>query len=63
MWDQLIGRLDRQGQTNPVLVHFFIFVDTIEERMVQRLEDKSVTQDSLLNAMKEEFKNANQDGN
>jgi SNF2 family DNA or RNA helicase len=56
LFDQLIGRLDRQGQTKPVFVHMFIFDDTIEALMVRRLQDKSVTQDELLTAMKEEHK-------
>ena len=56
LYDQLIGRLDRQGQSDPVFIHHMILNNTIEERVMLRLKDKSITQDELLNAMKEKYK-------
>lgn len=53
-YDQLNGRLDRQGQTKPVFIHHLVFRDSIEERILERLENKHLTQTDLLNAMKEE---------
>jgi len=52
-YDQLNGRLDRQGQTKPVFIHHLVFRDSIEERILERLENKQITQTDLLNAMKE----------
>jgi len=52
-YDQLNGRLDRQGQTKPVFIHHLVFRDSIEERILERLENKHLTQTDLLNAMKE----------
>lgn len=52
-YDQLNGRIDRQGQTEPVFIHHLIFKDSIDTLVAQRLQDKSITQQSLLNAMKE----------
>jgi hypothetical protein len=56
LYEQLIGRLDRQGQSDPVFIHHMILNNTIEERVMLRLKDKSITQDELLNAMKEKYK-------
>ena len=53
-YDQLNGRLDRQGQTKPVFIHHLVFRDSIEERIMERLEKKHITQTELLNAMKGE---------
>jgi len=53
-YDQLNGRLDRQGQTKPVFIHHLVFRDSIEERILERLENKHITQTDLLNAMKNE---------
>ena len=51
-YDQLNGRLDRQGQTKPVFIHHLVFRDSIEEKILERLENKQITQTDLLNAMK-----------
>lgn len=55
-YDQLIGRLDRQGQTDPVFIHHLIFKGSIEERVMLRLQNKSITQEELLTAMKDSYK-------
>jgi hypothetical protein len=57
LYEQLNGRLDRQGQSDPVFIHHLILNNTIEERVMLRLADKSITQEDLLNAMKEKYKN------
>jgi len=52
LYDQLNGRIDRQGQTKPVFIHHLVLRDTIEEKVLLTLENKSVTQSELLEAMK-----------
>lgn len=49
---QLIGRLDRQGQTKPVRVYRLITEGTIDEDFVKVLSGKEQRQDALLEAMK-----------
>lgn len=50
---QLIGRLDRQGQTKPVRIYRLITQGTIDEDMVKVLSGKESRQDALLEAMKQ----------
>lgn len=52
-WDltqylQMIGRLARQGQTMPVVVHHLTAISTIEKKIRRRREQKHETQDELL---------------
>jgi len=54
LYDQLNGRIDRQGQTKPVFIHHLVLRDTIEEKVLMRLENKALTQAELLEAMKHE---------
>lgn len=49
---QAVGRLDRQGQTKSVINMMFIAKGTVEELVVQRLNDKSITQNNLISALK-----------
>lgn len=49
---QLIGRLHRQGQTKPVIVHHIIAKRTIDEIVMRVIESKNVSQEALLQAMK-----------
>ena len=51
-YEQGIARLDRQGQTKPVVNTRIITVGTMDERVLQSLENKSKTQDSLMFAVK-----------
>jgi len=37
-----------------VFIHHLVFRDSIEERILERLENKHITQTDLLNAMKEQ---------
>jgi len=57
LYEQLNGRLDRQGQTKPVFIHHLVLRDTIEENVLRMLSDKSITQTELLNAMKRSHEN------
>lgn len=51
-WTQLIGRLDRQGQTELVRVVQVIAEDTVDEVMVSVVTNKLTNQKELLNALK-----------
>lgn len=52
LYQQLIGRIARQGQTRPVLVHRLIAPGTIDETVAMVLGDKGGTQEGLLNALR-----------
>lgn len=49
---QAVARLDRQGQTQSVINTLLIAEGTVEELVLQRLNDKTTTQDELLEALK-----------
>jgi len=51
-WSQLIGRLDRQGQTELVRVVQIIASDTVDEVMVEVVNGKLSNQNDLLTALK-----------
>lgn len=51
-YDQLIGRLHRQGQKEGVIVHHLIMKDTIDEAVMSALKDKSKGQAALISALK-----------
>lgn len=48
LYQQAIGRLDRQGQTESVVNIQIIAKGTLEEKVAARLIDKTLTQDSLV---------------
>ena len=52
LYQQANARLDRQGQTKPVIVHHMVTVDTIDTKVFAALEGKAETQDALLDAVK-----------
>lgn len=54
LYDQMNGRLDRQGQTKPVFIHHLIMKGSIEQKVMMRLQDKTLTQGELLEAMKKD---------
>lgn len=62
-WDleqfiQTVGRLERQGQPEPnVWIYFLVARGTVDPRVARVLEKKEVTQDELLDALKEEMEN------
>jgi SNF2 family DNA or RNA helicase len=45
-------RLHRPGQTETVVIHHLVCRGTIDERVMQVLQDKNTTQDALLGALK-----------
>jgi SNF2 family DNA or RNA helicase len=51
-YQQLIGRLYRQGQKHAVIVHHFVTENTIDERVIQVLKLKDANQAKLLDALK-----------
>lgn len=46
-FDQLIGRLDRQGQKHAVLVQLLVATSTYDELVVQNQKDKTATEDDF----------------
>ena len=51
-WQQMIGRLHRQGQRKPVRVYTIIGDTDLERRMVDALGRKGITQDDFLSAIR-----------
>lgn len=51
MHDQLVARLDRQGQTKPVIAHYLMMRHTVDEAIRDAIATKSRTQRQLLNAL------------
>ena len=51
-YQQAVARLDRQGQTKPVVNVKFICDGTVEELVEARLGDKAMTQGQLIEALK-----------
>ncbi|PHS06386.1 MAG: DEAD/DEAH box helicase [Blastopirellula sp.] len=49
---QFNARLDRQGQTKPVVVHHIVSENTIDDTVLAALATKDATQRALLNALK-----------
>lgn len=57
-YQQANARLDRQGQTEPVIVHHLVTKQTYDEMAISRLEDKDVRQEALLASLKAKIKEA-----
>ncbi len=51
-YQQANARLDRQGQTQPVIVHHLVAKDTIDEHVLDVLKGKATGQNALLDAVK-----------
>lgn len=51
---QSIGRLDRNGQTEPVIVHYLKMRGTVEDRVIATLLEKQDVQQALIDAVKAE---------
>jgi SNF2 family DNA or RNA helicase len=49
---QLNGRVDRQGQTKPVVIHYLTAKDTVDEDIAKALSSKSNVQSAILNRLK-----------
>ena len=56
---QLIGRLHRQGQTKPVIVHHLVMRDTVDDRIQRALRSKKLTSDALLEYLRNETDSCN----
>lgn len=54
-YQQTVGRLWRQGQKHPVSVVHIMAKDTIDERIMEVLKKKDMTQNALLEAVKAEI--------
>jgi SNF2 family DNA or RNA helicase len=52
LYQQANARLYRQGQTEAVIIHHLVVAGTMDEDVMSALENKRVTQDDLLNALK-----------
>lgn len=52
LYQQANARLDRQGQTKPVIVYHLTAVQTIDSKVFTALEGKAKTQDALMDAVK-----------
>lgn len=51
LYQQANARLDRQGQTKPVIVHRLIIIGTMDEDVSQAIERKTAGQDALMEAV------------
>ena len=52
LYQQSNARLNRQGQTKPVTINHLVVKDSVDERILDVLEGKSVRQDALMGALK-----------
>lgn len=56
LYQQAVARLDRQGQTKPVINSRIVSEGTIDEELLLSLQDKAVRQDALMAAIKARIK-------
>ena len=52
LYQQLNARLDRQGQTEAVIIHHLVSGGTFDEKVVKSLDGKNIKQESLMQAVK-----------
>lgn len=52
LYQQFTGRLDRQGQTQPVMVHHLLARDTFDHDVLRALQGKTTVQQALLDAVR-----------
>lgn len=52
LYQQANARLHRQGQTRPVIIHHLVAQGTVDEDVMQALENKAVGQEALMQAVK-----------
>lgn len=50
---QTIARIDRQGQTSPVMLHYLVARDTVDELILEALEAKASRQTNVLQLIKD----------
>lgn len=58
LYQQANARLDRQGQTESVIVHHLLTKDTADEQVLRVLQDKEIGQDALMEAVKARIEQA-----
>ncbi|HAP2933221.1 TPA: ATP-dependent helicase, partial [Enterococcus faecalis] len=51
-YQQANARLDRQGQTQPVIIHHLVTKGTIDEQVIKALQAKEQGQSALMAAVK-----------
>lgn len=56
LYQQANARLYRQGQKHTVVIHHIIAKDTVDEKVIQALENKDTSQTALINAVKARIK-------
>ncbi len=56
LYQQANARLYRQGQTEAVIIHHLVVAGAMDEEVMGALENKRVTQDDLLNALKAQIR-------
>ena len=56
LYQQVLKRIHRQGQTETVVIHHIIAKDTIDEDVMRALQKKEKTQNALINAVKANLK-------
>ena len=52
LYQQTNARLWRQGQTHVVTIHYIITKNTVDEDVMAALEQKDMTQEKLISAVK-----------
>lgn len=55
LYQQTNARLWRQGQKSTVTIHHIVTRGTVDERVLDALESKNVTQEKVINAVKAQF--------
>lgn len=56
LYQQFNARLDRQGQTKPVIIHHLIASETIDSDVLKALDGKSTKQEALMQSIKARVK-------
>lgn len=56
LYQQANARLYRQGQKHTVVIHHIIAKDTVDEKVIQALENKDTSQTALIDAVKARIK-------
>src|SRR5690554_1447234 len=56
LYQQANARLDRQGQTKPVIIHHLVAKGTMDEDVISAIDRKSAGQDALMDAVKARIK-------
>ena len=55
LYQQANARLNRQGQDKPVMIYHLIASGTVDERVMEAIQNKSTTQAALIDCVKAEI--------